>query len=436
MLENNLSDPLIMQKYRLASNLCNLVIKEVMDRVVPGVSCADLCAFADELIVEKCALAPHPKVKKGISLPTTIGVNNGINYAPRHPATGLSAPTPTILQVGDLVKIELGVHIDGYAVQTGHTTVLSITPDEPVTGPMADVVAAAHFAAETAWRLIRPGASSTAVSRAVTQVARAYNCAPVRGTFTKRIARFSADAGNHLYSTRDPTPVAVTNGAAAEFTFGVNEAYDVAIYLASRPLDADPTAADTDADTGMPATTAAAAGRDPTIYARDMTTRYQLRVAAARKLLSHVMAETGGFPVNAAALTDSTLRFGLKECSTHGLLRAMPVTATAQGTYVAAFRFTVLVLPSGQVLRLSLPHVSLPYVYSERELPAECAKLLAVDDGKLLRVPAVPTVADVSPARKRSRSASRRKNRSKSRERTAAGEVMHVDASELPPADF
>ncbi|ORZ30212.1 peptidase M24, structural domain-containing protein [Catenaria anguillulae PL171] len=463
MQDNNLADPTLLQKYRLAGQLCNLVMKEVMARTLPGVSVADLCTFGDELIAEKCALAAFPKAKKGISLPTSIAVNNMVaHYAPRNSSSSsassssaASASPSYILQVGDLVKVELGVHIDGYAVQAGHTTVLTVDPESPTTGPVADVVAAAHFAAEIVWRMIRPGQQASVVQDAISKLASAFGCAPVQGTFSKQVARWRSDTGVRMTNVKGDriefgsnngensgegslslSSTTTTSSSATssddDVTFGVNEAWDIGVYLASNP----PTS-DSSMDSPTSATTRDSTTFEPTLYLRDLETRRPLRLPAARKLLSHLTsAGLDGYPVNIPALSDLSMRLGLKECVSQDLLHPLPVRVTAAGTHVAAFRFTVLLLPSGQVLRLSLPHQQLPYVYSERELPAECARMLAVADPRLLKVPKPMTEAEVSPARKRSRSAEKRRKRSRSRGGAAgssglAASVVHVDASEL-----
>jgi methionine aminopeptidase len=53
-----------------------------------------------------------------------------------------------------LVYRDLGCHVDGFVAVVAHTHALS---EGPVTGRAADVLAAAHTAAEVALRLVRPG---------------------------------------------------------------------------------------------------------------------------------------------------------------------------------------------------------------------------------------------------------------------------------------
>jgi methionine aminopeptidase len=57
-------------------------------------------------------------VFKGLAFPTTISVNEVCAY---------NSPLPedsTTLKEGDLVKVELGVHIDGFPAFVGHSLVV------------------------------------------------------------------------------------------------------------------------------------------------------------------------------------------------------------------------------------------------------------------------------------------------------------------------
>ena len=76
-----------------------------------------------------------------MAFPTCISVNNIIcHYSPL-----LSEPD-SVLAEGDLVKIDLGAHIDGFIAVVAHTWVLGASAEAPVTGRKADVIMAAHLA--------------------------------------------------------------------------------------------------------------------------------------------------------------------------------------------------------------------------------------------------------------------------------------------------
>lgn len=79
------------------------------------------------------------------------------------------------------MKIHLGAHIDGFASVTAETIVVGASPENPVTGRRADVLRAAHTAAEVAMRLIRVGNKNWAVTEAVNKVAATWGCKPVEG---------------------------------------------------------------------------------------------------------------------------------------------------------------------------------------------------------------------------------------------------------------
>ena len=85
------------------------------------------------------------------------------------------------LAKGDVVKVHLGAHIDGFAAITAETIVVGATPESPVTGRRADVLRAAWTAAEVAMRLVRVGHKNSQVTVAVNKVAAAWDCKPVEG---------------------------------------------------------------------------------------------------------------------------------------------------------------------------------------------------------------------------------------------------------------
>ena len=85
------------------------------------------------------------------------------------------------LAKGDVVKLQLGAHIDGFAAISAETIVVGATPNSPVTGRRADALRAAWTAAEIAMRLVRVGNKNWQVTEAVSKVAAAWDCKPVEG---------------------------------------------------------------------------------------------------------------------------------------------------------------------------------------------------------------------------------------------------------------
>ena len=55
------------------------------------------------------------------------------------------------------MKVEIGVHVDGFAAFVAHTIVVQSDKNAQVIGKKADVILAAYKAAQAALRLIKPG---------------------------------------------------------------------------------------------------------------------------------------------------------------------------------------------------------------------------------------------------------------------------------------
>ena len=73
----------------------------------------------------------------GIAFPTCISCNNCIcHYSP------LLSEVDSTLSDGDLVKIDMAAHIDGFIATVAHTFVIGATAENPVTGKKADAVMA------------------------------------------------------------------------------------------------------------------------------------------------------------------------------------------------------------------------------------------------------------------------------------------------------
>lgn len=67
------------------------------------------------------------EMKKGIAFPTCISVNNCVcHFSP------LRTESDVKLADGDVVKIDLGAHIDGFIAVAAHTLVVGASKDKKV----------------------------------------------------------------------------------------------------------------------------------------------------------------------------------------------------------------------------------------------------------------------------------------------------------------
>lgn len=145
-------------------------------------------------VINKLKLFPSQKypndkeMKKGIAFPTCMSVNNCIcHFSP-------SKNDPDqLLKDNDVVKIDLGAHIDGFIAVTAHTLVIGASLENKVKGRRADVILAAYNAAQSTLRLVKDGKGNYGVTEAVQKIAESYKCKPIEGMLSHQIKQFKID---------------------------------------------------------------------------------------------------------------------------------------------------------------------------------------------------------------------------------------------------
>ena len=210
----------VQTKYREAGVIANAVLQEVLSKLAPGVAIAELCALGDRLIEEATSKVYKSKktMEKGIAFPTCISVNETVaHYSPLVSESRVLAPK-------DAVKVDLGVHLDGYCAVVAHTVVLGSSASEPVQGPQADVIAAAHVAAEVALRLIKPGVKNSVVTEAIEGVAAQFGVRSMASVQCCEMQRFKLEGPKTI-----PLKKAATEGPYKVHTFEAHETYAIEI---------------------------------------------------------------------------------------------------------------------------------------------------------------------------------------------------------------
>ncbi len=91
---------------------------------------------------------------------------------------------------GDVAKIDLWVHINGFSSVVAHTIVVQ-SKEEVVTGKKADVILAAYNALQAAIRnmYIKPQNTNNAVTNATKKICDAYKVSPIEGVLSHRMRR-------------------------------------------------------------------------------------------------------------------------------------------------------------------------------------------------------------------------------------------------------
>ncbi|KAI9285082.1 peptidase M24, structural domain-containing protein [Umbelopsis sp. AD052] len=366
--DNDLADANVISKYKIAANIANATLAMVLEKIAPGVSTFAICRYGDELI-QAYTSKMFKEAEKGVAVPTCVTVNNLVQYY-----TPLASEAYT-LKAGDVVKVELGAHIDGYIGTAAHTTVVTVDPSQPITGKAADVIAAAYYAQEAVLRMMKPGTSSTDISRVIAETAAYFRCNPVQDTFSAQMKRFVLRASKEVDNRIDPEMPA-HELEKREFTLEHNEVYSLNIVLTTgqgRVKDSEHKAM---------------------VYQRNVNKSHALKMKASRQAYSEINAKHTVFPFAMSALANNQARLGLPALLTHGLVTPLFTTRSAMTSdIVAQFKLTVLITATGAI-RTTMPQ-TLPYVHSEFSVPAgtDTATLLQSSDIKNPKAPSgLPSV--------------------------------------------
>uniref|UniRef100_A0A4W5Q794 Proliferation-associated 2G4, b n=1 Tax=Hucho hucho TaxID=62062 RepID=A0A4W5Q794_9TELE len=321
--EQTIADDLVVTKYKMGAEIANQALKAVVEAAKAGETVVSLCAKGDAFIMAETGkvFRKEKDLKKGIAFPTSVSVNNCVcHFSP------LKSDPEIVLKDGDLIKIDLGVHVDGFISNLAHSFVVGVTKDAPLTGRKADVIKAAHLCAEAALRLVKPGNQNSQVTEAWNKIAKSFKCSAIEGMLSHQLKQHVIDGEKTII--QNPTDQQRKDHEKAEFE--VHEVYAVDVLVSTGEGKAKD------------------AGQRTTIYKRDPDKQYGLKMKTSRSFFSEVERRFDAMPFTLRAFEDEgKARLGVVECAKHELLQPFNVLHEKEGEFVAQFKFTVLLMANG-----------------------------------------------------------------------------------------
>lgn len=274
--DKNVMQESVLDKYRTSGQIVQTALKFLTDLIndiyhykkVQPLSIAELCLLTDSFIINRLEQYYKNKVnERGIALPTMIDVDAvASGWCPEvddsenikkwnnntDENSQFASSVSGILRQGDVVKISLGCHIDGYTSQATHTMVIYPTdetntkPTGPLLGTKADAIAAAHIASESIASLLAcsltpeklpvslknsntNNVTGHQIRNVVDTIARAYNCAVIPGSRVRRVRRFLAGQNEGIVAERDYKGVVWTESHQEADLLANTEVKDVII---------------------------------------------------------------------------------------------------------------------------------------------------------------------------------------------------------------
>jgi len=299
-----LEEPEVVTKYKTGGEMASRILQQVEAACKVGAKTIDVCKLGDALIlaeVEKVYKGKKDEegnpLKKGIAFPTCVSVNNCVCHN-----SPIDSDKEIIIAEGDLIKLDLAVHLDGFIAPVAKTFVVG---GGEITGRKADVMAAANLAAEVALRMCRPGNKTYAITAAIDKIAKAFNCTAFEGMLSHQLVKDKIDGGDKTI-IQAPNPEQKKSHGDKEIA--VNEVYAIDILISSGE--------------GKPKE-----GPDvrTTVYKKtDLI--YQLKMKSSRAFFSEMNKEHGSMPFSLRSFKDEKqARLGVTECVNREVVYAFKV---------------------------------------------------------------------------------------------------------------
>mmetsp|Transcript_13827 Transcript_13827/g.11789 ORF Transcript_13827/g.11789 Transcript_13827/m.11789 type:complete len:383 (+) Transcript_13827:60-1208(+) len=328
--EETLATPGVLDKYQQAGKIVNAALEKVIAKTVAGAKIVEVCEFGDKYLEDEVKKVYNKKkMEKGIAFPTCISVNNVCgHFSPLRSEESEDA----ILKEGDVAKIDLGCHIDGFIAQAAHTVVVGKDKSTGAEGRKAEVILAAYNALQASLRHLRPGSKNYDVTETVEKISETFGCNPVEGVLSHEVKKHLIDGNNSIINKQ------TYDQKVEEFEFGVNQVFGLDIIISTGE--------------GKPKETEFRT----TVFKRALERSYSLKLKAARTFFAEV---TERFPTLAFSLRsfddENVAKMGIKESMNHDLFYPYPVLADKKGEVVAHFKYTVAILKNSTQVLAGLP---------------------------------------------------------------------------------
>ena len=232
-----------------------------------------------------------------------------------------------ILKDGDLAKVDLGCHMDGFIAQAAHTVVVSSDANSKVEGKKAEVILAAYNAFLAAQRLIKEQGTNTSVTQAIAKICAEYGVNPVEGVLSHKVKKHLIDGNDVIINKETPEQ------KVEEFEFAAGDVIGLDIYVSSgegKPKESE---------------------FRTCVFKRELDTQYNLKIKSSRQFFAEINKKFPTLPFSIRAVEEPLVaKIGVKECIEHDLLTAYPVLTEKAGEVVAQFKCTIAVLPKSTVI--------------------------------------------------------------------------------------
>ncbi|KAI9894769.1 MAG: Curved DNA-binding protein (42 kDa protein) [Vezdaea aestivalis] len=364
-VDYTLNNPDTLTKYKTAGEISHKVLASVTTWCKAGETYLSLCERGDKLLEEEISkVFKGKKIAKGIGHPTTVSPSPFIT--PYTPLTSDAKEAALKIEEGDVLKIQLGAHIDGFGTIVCDTLIVgSGGKDDEPSQEDCDLLLATYWAQELLLRLVLPPGlltagteeekkkaqavkpfSQTKISSLIQKVVESYGCSIVEDTTCWLFERNEIEGKKKII-------LSPSEGAKGD---GIPETGEV---------------------WGLEIGVSAGSGKvknlenRPTLHRRTTTT-YGLKRQSSRQILSEVVKKFGTFPFSLRQLEDEkSAKVGVVECVRGGVIRQYEVVGDKNDDDVARVFSTVAITKNGLTKLAAPPPLDLDKIKSEKKITDE-----------------------------------------------------------------
>jgi len=289
---NQINTDEILDKYRAAGKIHQQIMKEAREKIKIGMNVYEYALFIDERIIE-------------LGAGTAFPVNISFNEAAAHDTPLLNDPR---VFGEDVVKIDVGVQVDGYIADGAMTIDLS--------GKHAALVKASEEALKAAIDTVRAGSTTLQIGAAVEETITGLGFKPIKNLMGHGLAQYTAHA-------EPSVPNIKSAGAGAELRAGDT--------IAIEPFATD----------GI--------GYVENGNIKEIYSHIRLkptRIPFVRKVLDQISVYNG-LPFAKRWLTGDKLDLALIQLERDRIITSYPVLIEASGGMVSQAEHTVIVTENG-----------------------------------------------------------------------------------------
>lgn len=171
----------VYRKYKKAGWVAAEALKYGIEQIKEGVSYLEIAETVEKKIKDLGA---------GLAFPVNIAVNDvAAHFTPRH-------NDGHIFQKGDVVKLDVGAHVDGYIADTAATT-------EVESDRYSDLIQASHDALTNVIDAIKPNVKLQEIGRIVSETITAKGLKPIDNLSGHSMRRYLLHAGTSIPNVPD-----------------------------------------------------------------------------------------------------------------------------------------------------------------------------------------------------------------------------------------